>query len=328
MFTIEGEQSKPQGDFSSLGIAMREYPDKQASAVASVKLQIDRHSELSYEQFARQYLYANKPVIITDAIRNWKALCKWTPDFFRARYGSKEVTIDDKRYKVAEFIELVLQSNKDHPAPYLRNQVIARLFPDQLQDIDLHLKYCTPNWLNGRFFRASTNQIMHRCSAAEIYIGGEGASFPCLHFDGMHTHAFINQIFGRKQFIAYSPDQTSNMYPSDQFPNISNVPNVEQPDLTKFPLLANTVPIKFFLEPGETLFIPSGWWHTAKILNPSISVSVNVANSSNWSNVSKDYCDRPRGKKRFLAPTLTAYMAGIRVIRVLSDWAFNDLNKH
>jgi hypothetical protein len=30
------------------------------------------------------------------------------------------------------------------------------------------------------------------------------------------------------------------------------------------------------------LFIPSHWWHTTKMLTPSISISANVVNQSNW----------------------------------------------
>ena len=44
---------------------------------------IDHREKLSYEQFAKEYLYANKPVIITDALRDWKALRRWTPEFFK-----------------------------------------------------------------------------------------------------------------------------------------------------------------------------------------------------------------------------------------------------
>jgi hypothetical protein len=42
------------------------------------------------------------------------------------------------------------------------------------------------------------------------------------------------------------------------------------------------VATKFVLEPGEMLFVPSHWWHTTKMLSPSITVSINVLNQSNW----------------------------------------------
>jgi histone arginine demethylase JMJD6 len=56
---------------------------------------IDRREKLSYEQFAKEYLYANKPVIITDALREWKARRRWTPEFFKKEFGSMKFTLDD-----------------------------------------------------------------------------------------------------------------------------------------------------------------------------------------------------------------------------------------
>jgi hypothetical protein len=34
--------------------------------------------------------------------------------------------------------------------------------------------------------------------------------------------------------------------------------------------------------------VPSRWWHTARILSPSITVSTNVLNESNWDNFTED----------------------------------------
>ena len=41
-------------------------------------------------------------------------------------------------------------------------------------------------------------------------------------------------------------------------------------------------------EPGEAVFLPSGWWHSTKLLTSSIAVGVNFANSTNWSAVVRD----------------------------------------
>ena len=64
--------------------------------------------------------------------------------------------------------------------------------------------------------------------------------------------------------------------------NHSLIKDIERPDLQKYPEFLKAVPTTFFLEPGELLFVPSHWWHTARILSPSITVSINVLNQSNW----------------------------------------------
>jgi hypothetical protein len=44
---------------------------------------IDRRRGLSYKAFVSEYLMPQKPVIITDGVKEWPALNKWTPEFSR-----------------------------------------------------------------------------------------------------------------------------------------------------------------------------------------------------------------------------------------------------
>jgi hypothetical protein len=59
-----------------------------------MKINVERRSNLSHEEFRREYLVPNKPVVVTDAIRQWKALSRWTPEFFRREFGDMKFVID------------------------------------------------------------------------------------------------------------------------------------------------------------------------------------------------------------------------------------------
>jgi ribosomal protein L16 Arg81 hydroxylase len=96
------------------------------------------------------------------------------------------------------------------------------------------------------------------------------------------------QIHGRKQYWAWGPDQSRFMYPLEDFPNLSPIGDVEHPDLEKYPLFTQARGVQFHLDPGELLFVPSRWWHTAKMEEPSITISVNAVNRSNWQNFQED----------------------------------------
>jgi hypothetical protein len=63
---------------------------------------------------------------------------------------------------------------------------------------------------------------------------------------------------------------------------MSQIENHHQPDFGKYPLFAHATPVKVVLAPGETLFIPCGYWHTARSLTPSISVAFDQLCASNW----------------------------------------------
>jgi hypothetical protein len=277
-------------------------------------VEIDRRHKLSYVDFVHEYLLPGKPVILSGALDGWMAVDKWSPEYFKTKYGSMKLSIDGKDYSMAEFIDRVNSSNLANPAPYLRNAVVDELLPDLLPDIEPLPRYFFPNWLDGRFSHPLRSRLHN--GSPELYIGGSGAKFPFLHFDSYHTHAFLAQVYGIKEYTTFSADQTPFIYVSPKQYNASEIPDLENPDFEKFPLFANAVPMRFQLHPGEILFIPGGLWHTAKMLTPSISISVNRANKSNWSQLTRDiYRNAPLHMK----PLAAAYLAGMRVFHTFSD---------
>jgi histone arginine demethylase JMJD6 len=142
----------------------------------------------------------------------------------------------------------------------------------------------------------------------EVFLGGPGGEFPYLHYDYLGLFAYINMIVGEKEFTIYSPDQEPYLYVNPETGWTSTIENHHRPDLDKYPLLAKTRPIKAVLKAGETLFIPCGWWHTARSLTPSISVAFDQLCSSNWSFFVRDCLRQRRGRalKRAMARTALA----------------------
>lgn len=247
---------------------------------------IDRRARLTRAEFAREYLSPPRPVILTDALSHWPALGRWSPQFFKTEYGHLEVQVDGERMTLRELVDRIEASSEDHPAPYLRNQPLAEWPPELTADVSPMPECTLPNWLQSRFFPARGDM-----SALEAYIGGRGAQFPVLHYDGLHTHAFLMQLHGEKEYLAFSPEQTAAMYPRDGgSSNRSQLDDLDDPDLTRFPLFDHARGARFRLGPGEMLFVPAGWWHTARILSPSVTVSVNAVNRANSRAFRKDYC--------------------------------------
>jgi histone arginine demethylase JMJD6 len=263
----------------------------------TMNTEIERRKKLSYEQFAKEYLYANKPVVVTDALKDWPALKRWSPEFFKREFGRMKFSLpaDGKgkgqykgdgantvEYTMELFIDRVLSSTDENPAPYFRNQILYDLFPSLAQDIQPLPEYFQPNWLPDHYMVKYVGDVLNRGAALELYIGGKGGAFPVLHYDGAGTHAFLMHVYGQKRFIIYPPSQEQYLYPNPEKQNNSLINDLDNPDLKKFPLFAKAEPIVFVLEAGELLFIPSHWWHTTKMLSPCISVSINVVNQSNW----------------------------------------------
>jgi histone arginine demethylase JMJD6 len=249
---------------------------------------IDRHewSQLGRQRYVREYVDLLKPVIITDALEHWPARSKWTFDFLQDHYGQLLLEVDGRHLSMAQLIAEVGTSTPHAPAPYLRNYSI-KLLPGGLQADIAPMPSCTgPNWLEHPLMK-----VRWSLSAPELYIGGKGARFPVLHYDGLHTHAFLMQIQGVKEYIGFAPDQTPYMYgrAGPEQANISEINDMENWDINRFALFGKAKGVRFTLHPGETLFMPAGWWHTARILSPSITISINGVNAANWSDFQKDF---------------------------------------
>jgi cupin-like protein len=268
-------------NMNTLGNDVRDGP------TFSEKIDRQEWSQLGCQRYEREYLAPLKPVVITGAIDHWPARRKWTFDFFREHYGGLPLEVDGRHLSMAELIAEVCASTPQAPAPYLRNYSVEHL-PAALQADISPMPSCTePNWLNHPLVASRASLTF-----TELYIGGEGAKFPVLHYDGLHTHAFLMQLQGVKEYVGFAPDQTPLMYrrSGPEQTNVSVINDVEDWDKKRFPLFGNAKGVRFTLHPGETLFMPAGWWHTARILSPSITVSINGANAANWSEFRGDFC--------------------------------------
>ena len=81
---------------------------------------IEVRENLSQREFEKEYLEKLRPVILDDSIGDWAAR-DWTPQWFKENFPDKVVQIDGKPVRLADFIDTLLSSDADHPAPYLRN---------------------------------------------------------------------------------------------------------------------------------------------------------------------------------------------------------------
>jgi cupin-like protein len=284
-------------------------PPDQGSGVAGDDA-IPRHHDLRPEVFRREYGLPMKPVVLTGAIGRWPALGLWTPRLFARRYGALEVSVEGQPYKMADLIAAIESSTGDRPAPYFRDLIGPRWNPDLRPEISPRPACIAPNWLDRRL------SLQRGRFAAEIYIGGCGARFPFVHYDFLHTHAFLMQVFGRKRFFLFPPEQAPFLYPlTGAELGKAAIDDVEAPDLTRFPLFAEARPQVSVLEPGEMLFIPAGWWHTTRMLSASITVGINAVNAANWRAFVADHGDDVAARvSRLRGWMLRRYLGGVGLV--------------
>lgn len=231
---------------------------------------VDRRSGLSREDFAREYLLPMKPVVFSDLMADWPARRRWTIGYFKMHYGHLRVPVVSKNYSkpgkgymtpdrvitFREFLE-ILESGPNDLRIFLWN--IFRAAPELRQDFRM------PAIMDG-----FVDELPF------MFFGGEG-SHVALHYDIDMSHVFLNQIHGRKRVILFPHYQSRNLY---QHPfTVASYVDLNHPDYEKFPALANARGYEVMLYPGETLFMPSGFWHYIEYTDGGYSISLRAFDS-------------------------------------------------
>jgi Cupin-like domain len=269
------------------------------------RIDVERKSEVSLLEVAREHLReGGKPVIITDATKNWPARSEWTFEFFKTAYGSDPVIAwrglgsgVGKLTTLSSYIDYLdsplgelpglwtgKKIGKDgRPPPaapgrrmspfYLLDWYAFRQHPELYNDIAPAPDFL-PDWASA--LSPTVRTILERTSGAEywaIYVGPEG-SLSKLHRDYWSTHGYLAQIRGRKRAILFPPEDSEFVYGGKVDP--------EQPNFDQFPLFRHATSYECVIEPGETLLTPANWWHHVRGLEKSITVSHNFFNDSNF----------------------------------------------
>lgn len=239
---------------------------------------VEKKYDLTYDEFAKNHLFANYPVVIGDACKDWKAKEKFSLEFFKTNYGDREVNVEGKKFKLKDYINLMEISTVDNPAPYPCKLQMDRDYPELIPDVSPRFKYSMPDWTHSKLI---SGKFLGGADTLEIFLGSPGGQFPYVHYDYLCLHAFITQLHGIKEFTVIPPNQTPYIYQKKDNLWVSEIPDIKNIDFEKYPLAKNLTPITFTVGPGETLFIPCGWWHTAHSLTSTISIAQDCLNTSN-----------------------------------------------
>lgn len=235
---------------------------------------IDIVDDITKEEFFEKYLKPRKPVIIKNMARKWPAYQKWTMDYMKQAVGDVEVPLYDSskadpaapinasaaKMKFADYIDLIEKEPTD-----LR----IFLFDPIKQAPKLLDDYIFPKDLMGGFLDKYPN----------MFFGGKG-SVTFLHYDIDMAHIFHTHFNGRKHILLFDYKWKDRLYQIPYATYALEDYDIENPDFTKFPALDGVEGIECFLEHGDTLFMPTGWWHWMKYLDGSFSISLRAWDKS------------------------------------------------
>lgn len=270
-----------------------------------LKAMVDKRSGLSWKDFYNDYVIPNKPVVITDAASEWKALGLFSPDFFLNNFPDKSASIKGKRYTLSEYVGLMNSSTPDDPAPYPFKIEIDSKFPEITPYVEKDLEILKKNRLKSPLF---SDRLIPMASTKEIFFGGPGGWFPYIHYDLYGMYAIVTQVYGSKQFTLWEPHQEKYLYVSQEDPWMSTIENYHNADPERYPLFREAISTTVTVEPGETIFVPLGYWHTARSMESTISIAQDLLTDRNWEVFRRDTVFYKRKYSAVKAMVLDVYI--------------------
>jgi len=224
-------------------------------------------------KFRKEFYQPGIPIVIKDLAKQWPAYTKWNWDYFKQLVGDKTVPLynniksdaytpinkaDD--YKTfGEYIDMISQG----PAGW-------RIFLFNIFDHapELIKDFTWPEHLMKGFVK----------KYPMLFTGG-ASSITHMHFDIDLSHILHTQFGGRKRVLMFPFTEQYKLYRKPfEVLSLADFSNYYEqsgsPDYEKFPALKLAEGFDFILEPGDTLFMPAGYWHHMEYLDSGFAMSL------------------------------------------------------
>jgi hypothetical protein len=235
---------------------------------------VDTVDNISAADFKKNYLDARRPLVLKGLTNDWPAREKWTPEYLKEVVGKKTVPLYD--------------NSKADPSKPINTPAAEMLFDEYLDLIKTQ-----PTELRIFFFNIFKHapQLLNDIVLPKNLMGGFIESMPAMFFGGSNSvtflhydidlpHIFHTHFGGRKHVILFENKWKDRLYCLPNATYALEDYDVANPDISKFPALDGIEGQEVILEHGDTLFMPTGYWHWMKYIDGSFSLSLRAWDAS------------------------------------------------
>jgi len=272
--------------------------------------QIERRSvdDLTVEEFIEKYEKPGLPVIISGIARDWPATQNWTKEKLLERHGeTKFRTGSGFKMTLKKYFDYLSKQHEMQPLYLFDQNYPFRAKP-------MGTEYKIPDYFPEDLFEIVGED--DRPPYRWILVGPSGSGVP-YHTDPRGTSAWNTVLSGKKRWALYPP----SIHPPGVGPNHADY--YDAPTAIKWyhkyapTLKPEHMPMEGLQNEGETIFIPSQWWHMVYNVglqgSAVIAVTQNYASTQNFHQVLptlfEDKADKftPVFKKKLAASSPTLY---------------------
>ncbi|CAI2175225.1 18962_t:CDS:10 [Funneliformis geosporum] len=290
------------------------------------KISTENEMELINEKFESLYDAQSVPVLIrNDSVEKWKAWTEWKWETLLKKYGKTIFRVANERGGKHRYLPMSLESyiryiraQHDETPLYIFDANFADKEPEMAD------AYEVPKYFQDDFFSVLSGK---RPPYRWIIIGParSGASW---HVDPAGTSAWNITIEGRKRWALYPPhifppglsvsrtgiNNHQSLYNTDILDNAKDSATSLFWFLEVYPQLPPEMrPLEIIQEPGQIIFIPSGWWHMVLNIDDTVAVTQNFANIHNLEHMWETFHEKMLKTYPYLEPFIA------RKVSIFSD---------
>ena len=302
-WSVHGYAERSSGASLLLGEKAAETGGMESTE--NIRLPVLDGATLSFAEFSHRIEKNNQPCLIQNLLQHWPAMKAWTSSsaiksIVPKDYGCK-VGSDDDGYAVRLRYKHFHRYAHD-PEHGLKDDSPLYVFDsNMLEKTGMAKEYIVPHLFSEDLLKYAGED--RRPPFRWVCIGGARWGTG-IHVDPLGTSAWNALITGHKRWALFPPGfvPKSVLKPKgvDSAVRWFDVvwPETQEPawEAKGYPK-----PINVWQGPGETVFVPSGWWHVVVNLDFTVAVTHNFCSTSNFGLVFRHTrVSRPKMTQRWL----------------------------